>query len=270
MFKRSEASFWTLEEVDLFQDLHQQSLISNVLSFFVVFDRIIIENLADDAQNGDEDGFFGGKLVHCYGPVRVYGDRRVGEHADDVVRYFPKLGVYCGYQWFHQRPSLPKFRGIQVLITGLHCLNSEEHSLHCRNFDQYWSYFLRASKIERENSCLPLGQSRAKGSYVHLKRAKSSLSCWSRVGTCRSARSVVLPQIRLEGLEALCALCKGLIKQESVQGEDLGGLDVKALEEMQNCHVEALSKICQEKVFTLTVILFVSCSLEAPFFDKLC
>ncbi|KAL0909841.1 hypothetical protein M5K25_020744 [Dendrobium thyrsiflorum] len=30
-------------------------------------------------------------------------------------------------------------------------------------------------------------------------------------------------------------------------GEDLGGLDVKALEEMQNCHVEALSKICQEK-----------------------
>lgn len=33
-----------------------------------------------------------------------------------------------------------------------------------------------------------------------------------------------------------------------LKAEDLGGLDFKALEEMQNFHVEALSKICQEKL----------------------
>jgi hypothetical protein len=32
------------------------------------------------------------------------------------------------------------------------------------------------------------------------------------------------------------------------QGEDLRGLDVKVLDELQNFHVEVLSRICQEKV----------------------
>uniref|UniRef100_A0A453C0G6 Uncharacterized protein n=1 Tax=Aegilops tauschii subsp. strangulata TaxID=200361 RepID=A0A453C0G6_AEGTS len=32
------------------------------------------------------------------------------------------------------------------------------------------------------------------------------------------------------------------------QGEDIRGLEVKVLEELQNFHVEALSRICQEKM----------------------
>jgi hypothetical protein len=32
------------------------------------------------------------------------------------------------------------------------------------------------------------------------------------------------------------------------QGEDLRGLDVEVLDELQNFHVEVLSRICQEKV----------------------
>lgn len=36
-----------------------------------------------------------------------------------------------------------------------------------------------------------------------------------------------------------------------VQSEDLAGLDVAMLEELQSFHVEALSKICQEKVTPL-------------------
>lgn len=43
--------------------------------------------------------------------------------------------------------------------------------------------------------------------------------------------------------------CKELqIVISKLKAEDLGGLDVKALEEMQDFHVEALSKICQEKL----------------------
>ena len=43
-----------------------------------------------------------------------------------------------------------------------------------------------------------------------------------------------------------------LIQNFSFQGEDLRGLDVKVLEELQNFHVEALSRICQEKVWCFT------------------
>ncbi|KAG8082057.1 hypothetical protein GUJ93_ZPchr0014g47488 [Zizania palustris] len=43
--------------------------------------------------------------------------------------------------------------------------------------------------------------------------------------------------------------CKELESVVSrMKGEDLKGLDVKVLEELQNFHVEALSKICQEKM----------------------
>ncbi|KAI0496110.1 hypothetical protein KFK09_022417 [Dendrobium nobile] len=49
-----------------------------------------------------------------------------------------------------------------------------------------------------------------------------------------------------------CKQLEGIISK--LKGEDLGGLDVKALEEMQNCHVEALSKICQEKLKNRTLL----------------
>eukprot|EP00871_Galdieria_phlegrea_P005760 jgi/Galph1/671/GphlegSOOS_G5381.1 len=54
MYKRAEASFWTVEEVDLSQDLRdwnslnssEQHFISHVLAFFAASDGIVNENLA--------------------------------------------------------------------------------------------------------------------------------------------------------------------------------------------------------------------------------
>uniref|UniRef100_A0A0E0P9E5 Kinesin motor domain-containing protein n=1 Tax=Oryza rufipogon TaxID=4529 RepID=A0A0E0P9E5_ORYRU len=43
-----------------------------------------------------------------------------------------------------------------------------------------------------------------------------------------------------------CKELEGIVSR--LKGEDLRGLDVKVLEELQNFHVEALSKICQEKL----------------------
>lgn len=43
-----------------------------------------------------------------------------------------------------------------------------------------------------------------------------------------------------------CKELEGLVSR--LKGEDLDGLDVRALEELQSFHVEALSKICQEKL----------------------
>ncbi|EEC77310.1 hypothetical protein OsI_15968 [Oryza sativa Indica Group] len=44
-----------------------------------------------------------------------------------------------------------------------------------------------------------------------------------------------------------CKELEGIVSR--LKGEDLRGLDVKVLEELQNFHVEALSKICQEKIW---------------------
>ncbi|XP_020593333.1 kinesin-like protein KIN-7E, chloroplastic [Phalaenopsis equestris] len=49
-----------------------------------------------------------------------------------------------------------------------------------------------------------------------------------------------------------CKELEGIISK--LKGEELSGLDVKSLEEMQNCHVEALSKICQEKLINQSLL----------------
>src|SRR5436305_14337727 len=62
MYKKHEASFWTAEEIDLYQDLKdwdslnkgETHFISHVLAFFAASDGIVTENLApscmDDVQ----------------------------------------------------------------------------------------------------------------------------------------------------------------------------------------------------------------------------
>ena len=54
MYKKSVASFWTPEEIDLDQDLHdweklnkdEQHFIKYILAFFAASDGIVNENLA--------------------------------------------------------------------------------------------------------------------------------------------------------------------------------------------------------------------------------
>lgn len=44
------------------------------------------------------------------------------------------------------------------------------------------------------------------------------------------------------------------------QGEDVAGLDVTALEQLQNLHVEAITKICHAKVILLSTFVDNYCS----------
>jgi ribonucleotide reductase beta subunit family protein with ferritin-like domain len=54
MYKKQMASFWTAEEIDLYQDLKdweklnsdEQHFIKYVLAFFAASDGIVLENLA--------------------------------------------------------------------------------------------------------------------------------------------------------------------------------------------------------------------------------
>ena len=55
MYKNHFASFWTADEIDLYQDLkdwyklnaNEKNFIKNVLAFFAASDGIVMENLAE-------------------------------------------------------------------------------------------------------------------------------------------------------------------------------------------------------------------------------
>ena len=75
MYKKAEASFWTVEEVDLSQDLKdwdtlkddEKYFISHVLAFFASADGIVIENLAirfmKDIQIAEARAFYGFQIA---------------------------------------------------------------------------------------------------------------------------------------------------------------------------------------------------------------
>ncbi|CAL5413292.1 unnamed protein product [Camellia sinensis] len=75
MYKKSQASFWTAEEVDLSQDVQQWDSLSNsekhfvshVLAFFATSDGIVLENLAarflNDVQIPEARAFYGFQIA---------------------------------------------------------------------------------------------------------------------------------------------------------------------------------------------------------------
>ena len=75
MYKQSEASFWTAEEIDLSKDLedwvklneNEQHFIKHVLAFFAASDGIVLENLverfAKDVQVPEARCFYGFQMM---------------------------------------------------------------------------------------------------------------------------------------------------------------------------------------------------------------
>ena len=126
-YKKSEASFWTAEEIDLHQDLtdwntklndDERYFIKHILAFFAASDGIVNENLAENFVNEvqySEAKFFYGFLSF---PVKFY-------------RLIVKVGVTVNfYGKFRQRTIkvqnifahtvLPtKFTSFQILVSQL-------------------------------------------------------------------------------------------------------------------------------------------------------
>lgn len=75
MYKQAVASFWTVEEVDLSQDLRdwaaltadEKHFVSHVLAFFAASDGIVLENLAarfmTDVQVPEARAFYGFQIA---------------------------------------------------------------------------------------------------------------------------------------------------------------------------------------------------------------
>jgi len=112
------------------------------------------------------------------------------------------------------------------------------------------SMWVLVSKIKKESSQEDVFEFKAKQNGVHPSKSDSGRlasemqssenGSWDGLSTIEEARAAYnFERRRCKELESVVSRLKG---------EDLRGLDVKVLEELQNFHVEALSRICQEKM----------------------
>ncbi|KAJ1271065.1 hypothetical protein BS78_06G100400 [Paspalum vaginatum] len=105
------------------------------------------------------------------------------------------------------------------------------------------SMWALVSKIKKESSQGDVFDFKARQNGFHSSKSEMQASdngSWDGLSTFEEARSAYNFERRR------CKELEGLVSR--LKGEDLRGLDIKVLEELQNFHVEALSRICQEKM----------------------
>lgn len=105
------------------------------------------------------------------------------------------------------------------------------------------SMWVLVSKVKKESSQVDAFEFKAKQNGFHPSKSEMQASdngSWDGLSTFEEARAAYnFERRRCKELESL--VCR-------LKCENLRGLDVKVLEELQNFHVEALSRICQEKM----------------------
>uniref|UniRef100_A0A0E0DEG3 Kinesin motor domain-containing protein n=1 Tax=Oryza meridionalis TaxID=40149 RepID=A0A0E0DEG3_9ORYZ len=125
----------------------------------------------------------------------------------------------------------------------------------CREHDlenELANMWMLVAELKKENSQEDLFQFKATQNGFHSSKSDTGRMMsgmeasdnrnWDgvSVNTYEEAKAAYSVQRRR------CKELEGIVSR--LKGEDLRGLDVKVLEELQNFHVEALSRICQEKM----------------------
>uniref|UniRef100_A0A0D9W547 Kinesin motor domain-containing protein n=1 Tax=Leersia perrieri TaxID=77586 RepID=A0A0D9W547_9ORYZ len=123
----------------------------------------------------------------------------------------------------------------------------------CREHDlenELANMWMLVTELKKENSQEDLFEFKATQNGFHPSKSDTSRMMsgmeasdnknWDGVSTFEEAKAAYNHQRRR------CKELESIVSR--LKGEDLRGLDVKVLEELQNFHVEALSRICQEKM----------------------
>uniref|UniRef100_J3LY15 Kinesin motor domain-containing protein n=2 Tax=Oryza brachyantha TaxID=4533 RepID=J3LY15_ORYBR len=123
----------------------------------------------------------------------------------------------------------------------------------CREHDlenELANMWMLVAELKKENSQEDLFEFKATQNGFHSSKTDTARMMsemeasdnrnWDGVSSFEEAKMAYNVQRRR------CKELEGIVSR--LKGEDLRGLDVKVLEELQNFHVEALSRICQEKM----------------------
>ncbi|CAD6260845.1 unnamed protein product [Miscanthus lutarioriparius] len=172
--------------------------------------------------------------------------RRDRESGIIVKELQKELVASCQREAVLEDTLSQKDRRQSELLKIINDAKCREHELE----NELASMWALVSKIKKENSQQDVFEFKAKQNGFHSSKTDSGRlvsemqapdnGSWDGLSTFEEARAAYnYERMRCKELESVVPRLKG---------EDLRGLDVKVLEELQNFHVEALSRICQEKM----------------------
>jgi len=162
-YKKSEASFWTAEEIDLHQDLtdwatklndDERYFIKHILAFFAASDGIVNENLAENFVNEVQSIKKKADWALKWIDSPSFAERLIAFAAVEGIFF---SGAFCSIFWLKKRGLMPGLTFSNELISrdeGVHCdFAVHLHNKHLVNKvpkDRIREIIVDALDIERE------------------------------------------------------------------------------------------------------------------------
>ncbi|CAN6275714.1 unnamed protein product [Urochloa humidicola] len=178
----------------------------------------------------------------------IHNDTKRHDHENGILveELQKELVASCQREAVLEDSLSQKDRRENELLKIIDDAKCREHELE----NELASMWVLVSKIKKESSQEDVFEFKAKQNGLHSSKTDggrlasemqaSDNGSWDGLSSIEEARAAYnFERRRCKELESVVSRLKG---------EDLRGLDVKVLEELQNFHVEALSRICQEKM----------------------
>ncbi|CAL5032036.1 unnamed protein product [Urochloa decumbens] len=178
----------------------------------------------------------------------IHNDTKRRDHENGILveELQKELVASCQREAVLEDTLSQKDRRENELLKIIDDTKCHEHELE----NELASMWVLVSKIKKESSQEDVFEFKAKQNGFHSSKTDggrlasemqaSDNGSWGGLSTIEEARAAYNFERRR------CKELEGVVSR--LKGEDLRGLDVKVLEELQNFHVEALSRICQEKM----------------------
>ncbi|KAL6885877.1 hypothetical protein ACP4OV_010138 [Aristida adscensionis] len=199
------------------------------------------------------------ELAASFSRGNIHNDTKRRDHENGILveELQKELVASCQREAVLEDTLSQKDRREGELLKMIDDAKCREHELE----NELASMWVLVAKVKNESTQEDVFEFKAKQNGIRSPTGRmpsetqaSGNGNWDGISTLEEARAAYnFERRRCKELESVVSRLKG---------EDLRGLDVKVLDELQNFHVEALSRICQEKHGKSGAIAVRSC--EGP------
>uniref|UniRef100_A0A0E0H123 Kinesin motor domain-containing protein n=1 Tax=Oryza nivara TaxID=4536 RepID=A0A0E0H123_ORYNI len=235
-------------------EIHSQKLAeeSSYAKELAAAAAVELKNLAEEVtrlsyENAKLNADLAAAKDHTRSSIQSDTKRRDQENGIFVEELQKELVASCQREAVLEDTLSQRARRESELLKVIEDAKCREHDLE----NELANMWMLVAELKKENSQEDLFQFKATQNGYHSSKSDTGRMMsgmeasdnrnWDgvSVSTYEEAKAAYNVQRRR------CKELEGIVSR--LKGEDLRGLDVKVLEELQNFHVEALSKICQEK-----------------------
>nr|CAH67300.1 OSIGBa0102D10.3 [Oryza sativa] len=236
-------------------EIHSQKLAeeSSYAKELAAAAAVELKNLAEEVtrlsyENAKLNADLAAAKDHTRSSIQSDTKRRDQENGIFVEELQKELVASCQREAVLEDTLSQRARRESELLKVIEDAKCREHDLE----NELANMWMLVAELKKENSQEDLFQFKATQNGYHSSKSDTGRMMsgmeasdnrnWDgvSVSTYEEAKAAYNVQRRR------CKELEGIVSR--LKGEDLRGLDVKVLEELQNFHVEALSKICQEKM----------------------